>query len=88
MLILTPLSPHSLNNRSIILSAVDVVTIEIDNDKYGNGQQAEVIFDGNRRVAMESGERIMIRRAERTTNIIKLNGTNFLEILKRKMSTT
>lgn len=86
MLLLTPLCPHSLNSRSIILSARDRVTIEIDYDKYGNEQQAEAIFDGHRRIAMTTGDRIMIIRAEQTVKIVKLSVTNFLEILQRKMS--
>ncbi len=86
LMVMTPLNPHSLHSRSIVLSAEDEVTIEIAADKYGMEQQADVIFDGNRRVSLITGDRIKISKSEKTTAILKLSTTNFLEILHRKMS--
>lgn len=86
ILLLTPLCPHSLQNRSLIFSAEDEVVIELGEDKYGKEQQAEVVFDGSRPVGLVTGDRIQITKSEKTTAILKLSTTNFLENLHRKMS--
>ena len=45
----------------------------------------EAIFDGSHRVTLRTGDRIVIRRSDKTTGIVKLNRVSFLEILNRKM---
>lgn len=85
-ILITPICPHTLNNRSIILSAEDVVTIEIDEGRYGLRQEVSAIFDGSHRVSLTTGDKIEIKRSEKRTAIIKLNQVSFLEILHRKLS--
>ncbi len=85
LILITPLNPHSLHSRSVVLSAADEITIEITKDKYGQEQQVDAVFDGGRRISLATGDRIKISKSEKTTAILKLSTTNFLEILQRKM---
>ena len=85
LIVLTPICAHTLNARSIILKAEDIVEIEIDSGHNGTILQVEANSDGNERIAMETGDKIFISKAENTTKIIKLSKVSFLEILHKKM---
>lgn len=86
LLLLTPICPHTLNTRSIILSSEDEVTIEIPEGKEKTVQTVEANFDGTHKVTLKTGDKITIRKAPETTGILKLNTESFLEILHKKMS--
>ena len=83
---MSPICPHSMQHRSIILSPEDEITIEIETGHDGVEQEVEAIFDGSHRVTLYTGDRIVIRRSDKTTGIVKLNKASFLEILHQKMS--
>ena len=85
LFVLTPICAHTLNARSIILKAEDIVEIEIDSGHNGTVLQVEANSDGNERISMETGDKIFISKAESTTKIIKLSKVSFLEILHKKM---
>ncbi len=88
LIMITPICPHTLNQRSIILSPEDVIEIEIPEGKEGREQMVEVNFDGNHVIPVKTGDRIKIVRSEKTTDIISLNQVSFLEVLHKKMSET
>ena len=85
LLLLTPICPHTLNTRSIVLSPEDEVTIEIPSGKEQAVQTVEANFDGTHKVTLKTGYKIMIKKASVTTGILKLNTESFLEILHKKM---
>jgi len=85
LIVLTPICAHTLNARSIVLSAEECVEIEIDNGHNGSILQLEANSDGSDRISMETGDKIIISKAENTTKIIKLSKMSFLEILHKKM---
>ena len=86
LIMLTPICPHTLNARSIILSPEDEVVIEVPADRNGQEQVVEASFDGAHMVSMRTGERIRIVASEKTTEIIQINKVSFLEVLHKKMS--
>lgn len=86
LILLSPICPHSMHNRSIVLSSEDVVEVEIESSREGEAQEVEAIFDGCHKVALRTGEKIEIKRSEKTTGIVKLSQVSFLEVLHRKMS--
>ena len=85
LIVLTPICAHTLNARSIVLKAEDIVEIEIDSGHNGTILQVEANSDGSERISMETGDKIFISKAENTTKIIKLSKVSFLEILHKKM---
>lgn len=88
LLLLTPICPHTLNTRSIILSPEDEITIEIPRGRDQGIQSLEANFDGAHRVAIQTGDKIVIRKAGKTTSILKLRTESFLETLHKKMTDT
>ncbi len=86
LIVLTPICPHSLNQRSIILSPEDVIEIEIPQGREGRIQTVEASFDGTHVIPLETGDRIRIVQSEKITEFIQLNQVSFLEVLHKKMS--
>ena len=85
MIVLTPICPHSMQNRSIVLSADDEITIEIETAHDGSAQEVEAIFDGGHRITLHTDDKIIIRKSDKTTGIVKLSKVSFLENLHKKM---
>lgn len=85
LIALTPICPHSLTQRSIILSPEDEIEIEIPQGRGGRLQTVEASFDGCHVIALRTGDRIRIVQSEKTTEFVKLNKVSFLEVLHRKM---
>ena len=85
LIMLTPICPHSLNQRSIILSPEDVIEIEIPKGRSDNIQTVEANFDGSHVIQLCTGDRIRIVRSEKITEFIQLNQVSFLEVLHKKM---
>lgn len=84
-LVLTPICPHTMNMRPIIVDADDVVEFVIDSGKAGACITAEVQSDGNDRRVMLTGDRITVTKGTHTIKLIKLEETSFLQTLNRKM---
>lgn len=86
LLVVTPICPHTLNTRSIILSAQDQIEVRIPIGKNGMSQEVEVNFDGNYKASLQTGERIFITRSNKTTKFVRIKKVSFLEVLHKKMS--
>ncbi len=86
LLLITPICPHTLNTRSIVLGADDRITIEIEAGREGEVLEVDANFDGSHKVTLRTGDKIEIRQSEKKTNIIKLSNVSFLEVLHKKMN--
>ena len=85
MLLLTPINAHDLNGQSIVLSADDVVEIEMGSRRFQKDEKACVSFDGDTTIHMKVGDRLKVARGNSVIQICKLNNQSFLEILRKKM---
>lgn len=85
LILLSPICPHSMHSRSIVLSPEDTVTVGIESSRDGEIQEVEAIFDGCHKTILRTGERIEIKKSDKTTGIVKLSQVSFLEVLHRKM---
>ncbi len=86
LMIMTPICPHTLNTRSIVLSADDAIEVRIDKGRGDSAQEAEINFDGGLTQRLTTGDRVLIRRSEQTTKLIHISKVSFLETLHKKMS--
>ena len=85
LLMLTPICPHSLNHRSIILSSEDEIEIEIPLGKEGKEQKVEASLDGGNSFTMVTGDRITIKKSRESARFLQLSSVSFLETLHQKM---
>ncbi len=85
LLVVTPISPHTLNAKSIVLGAEDEITIEIRTRDEGQEENVEISFDGEPVGILKEGEKILVKKAQVRTRILKLNQMSFLERLRKKL---
>lgn len=86
LMVISPICPHSMQHNSIVLSPEEEVTITIETGHDGVLQEVEAIYDGSHRVTLRTGDKIVMKRSEKTTGIVKLNKVSFLESLHNKMA--
>lgn len=85
MLLVTPISSHALNAKSIVLSAKDRITVELGARRRQRDDEVSVVLDGDQTFVLTAGEKIEVTQSERKTKILKLTSDSFLEILQKKM---
>ena len=78
--VLTPICPHMLNVRPVVLSASDRITVRLTDDRNG----ARAVLDSRKLVPIQ-GE-IVIRRSERNARFIRLHNRNYFDLLRGKLS--
>ncbi len=86
IMLLTPISPHTFMNRSIVLNASDTITVQIGVHDVIGEQSVEVNFDGANRFVLLPEDCVELKRSKQAVSILKLNRVGFLEVLHRKMS--
>ena len=88
LLVLTPVAAHSLNNRSIVFSPTDKISVEILPPTRGNETEEafQVYFDGEKPVSLTVGDVVEITQASTTIQILKLSERSFVETLRIKLS--
>ena len=87
LLLLTPISSHELNSKSIVVGADDEIIVEVGTRRPERDEIVEVSFDGDRSVKLGVGDQIVVHRAKESSRILKLSKISFLEILRKKMQT-
>lgn len=80
-ILLTPLYPHSLFDRSLVFRPDAVITIESAEDKT-----LCLSADGTKPQIIGKGCRAVISRAEFTANFIRIKSDNFIDILYKKLA--
>lgn len=86
LMIVTPISPHSLTSKSIVLSSEDEIVIEVLKMRKAQKEEAIVNFDGEPGILLSAGDRIVVRKSEITTKMIKLFDVSFYEVLREKIA--
>ena len=81
--LLTPICPHTLNARPVVVSADEKITIRTRDDRGS----AQAVLDGRKIIAM-SPERseITICRSERPARFVRLHERNYYRLLRSKLS--
>lgn len=82
VLIITPICPHILHSRSIVISNKDIVKIEV----CLNNTEVMLTLDGQQGYKVKSGDIVVIRQSQYCTNLIKLKNRSFYQVLRQKMS--
>ena len=80
-LLATPICPHTLAVRPLVLPADTVVEVEI------REPNAEVVLtvDGQEGEALTNGDRLVVSRGEATVPLVRLHGQSFFSTLRRKL---
>ena len=80
-LIITPVSPHNLNVRPMVVSDASVISFEVE----GRSNNFLVSLD-SRSETVDASVQLAVRKEAFCVRLIKLNGHNFLHTLRSKMN--
>ena len=84
--VVTPISPHTMMNKSFVLRADNEVSVRILAPHSADLEQlVEVNFDGCDRVKLQENDCVVVSKSEKTVTLIRMNQLSFLETLHRKM---
>lgn len=78
---LTPICPHTLSNRSLILPLNAIIRVQAISPRPTTILSA----DGEVVSELEAGELVTIRRSRRTVRLMHLSDSSFFEALRRKL---
>jgi NAD+ kinase len=81
-LILTPIAPHTLTNRPLIIPASATVRVQPHMDSR---DEVFVTFDGQAGFQLEDGDEISICRNERSLRLIHPSTRSYFEVLRQKL---
>ena len=82
-IIITPICPHSINARSIVLNPsrnVAVVPYHLCD------KSAYVFIDGYEKIKINENERVIVKKSKLKTKLVRIKNRNFYEIINEKFS--
>jgi NAD+ kinase len=81
-ILVTPIAPHTLTNRPIIIPGSAAVRVQPHMDSR---DEVFVTFDGQAGFQLEEGDEITIRRADRTLRLIHPSTRSYFDVLRQKL---
>ena len=78
-LILTPIAPHMLTNRPLVLPGSTVVEVE------PTTAEVYVTYDGQSGDRLQVGDRVRIRRASHPLRLVKAPARSYFDVLREKL---
>jgi len=85
-MIITPICPHSLNKRSLVVSAKSKLRIEVGQTKENYRDEAAIRGDGQMLWTVSTGDTIWIEKAEATFDMVRLGDVSFFDKMRSKLN--
>lgn len=82
-LLLTPIAPHMLTNRPVVVPASS--EIRVKPAVNGSNEQMFVTIDGQSGHALQPADEICITRAERPLSLIRASTRTYFDVLRQKL---
>lgn len=81
-LVLTPIAPHMLTNRPIVIPAASLVRVQPMMDER---DELYVTFDGQAGYKLEAGDEVRIRCADRRVRLLRPSPRSYFDVLRQKL---
>jgi NAD+ kinase len=81
LLVITPICPHTLNNRSVIVTGSETILLQV------KSRQAQVALtvDGQVGFALEEDDEVTVFRSQRKVKLVRLKDSSFYRLLHQKL---
>lgn len=80
-IIATPICPHTLAVRPLVVPASTVVSVEV----VSPSEELVLTVDGENGGALHPGDRLLVRRGEAAVPLVRFPGQSFFSTLRRKL---
>ncbi len=81
-LVVTPICPHLLTLRPIVIRGDALLTVRVE----AVPNQALLTMDGQSAVTLQRGDEVHCRRSTHTVNLVRISESGFFEALRSKLS--
>jgi NAD+ kinase len=81
-IVLTPIEPHMLTNRPIVIPASSMVRVQ---PTMAERDELYITFDGQAGYQLEAGDEIHIRCADRRVRLLRPSSRSYFEVLRQKL---
>lgn len=81
-LVVTPVCAHQLSARSIVMSSERTITVQMPRRSK---KSVYLSVDGGKATRIMPTDRVEIRKAKNCTQLVRLTGKNFYELLNKKL---
>ena len=82
-LLVTPIAPHTLTNRPIVIPSTTPVVVTPD--LSGSHQAAYASFDGQFGFDLAAGDVVTVERASRPLKVVRAEARNYFAVLRQKL---
>jgi len=80
VLTLTPICPHTLSIRPVVMSLDSVVQVTLLSHRL----EATLVGDGQQQTHLSTGDRVLIRRSNHVVKLLRPEGSSFFSTLREK----
>ena len=80
VLTLTPICPHTLSIRPVVMSLDSVVQVTLLSRRL----EATLAADGQQQTGLDTGDRVLIRRSDQVVRLLRPEGRSFFATLREK----
>jgi NAD+ kinase len=81
-LVVTPISPHTMAMRPLVLPAEARLVLHA----FDRAEELVVTADGQDAVPLEAGDRVVVRKGAHRVHLLRLPGQSFFQTLRRKLN--
>ena len=85
-MIITPICPHSLNKRSLVVSSDSKLRIEVGKTKENYQDEAAIRGDGQMLWTVSTGDVVWIEKAKETFDMVRLGDASFFDKMRSKLN--
>ncbi len=84
-LMITPICPHMLHARPLVVSEDDVITVEVMRSSRSMEKEAQVTADGDEILSLSVGEKVCVQKTEGEIPVVMLKDISFWERVRGKL---
>ena len=81
-MLLTPIAPHMLTNRPLVIAGTSTVSVEPD---MNGNDEVFVTFDGQSGYPLQAGDVVVIERATRPLRLVRSAQRTYFDVLRQKL---
>src|SRR5688500_11027202 len=82
-IVITPIAPHTLTNRPVVIPGSEV--IEIRPHLEAEGDEIFVTYDGQAGYPLQKGDVVKVRKSEWRLRLVKAPARSYFEVLREKL---
>jgi NAD+ kinase len=82
-LVLTPIAPHTLTNRPVVIAGSSAVEVRAHRD--GSPDDVFVTYDGQSGYPLHEGDVVRVRQADQKLRLVKAPDRSYFELLREKL---